>query len=281
MFQTCLLKQYQLLCEELQDHFAMAVEYFDPDGVHDLRVGIKRLRAFFRLIEAITPAFPARKNLRKTRRLFKAAGELRDVHVQQELTRNWAKEFGLPVTAYYNSLKHQELQARRRFRTFVESFDLSQEFRKNQTNIRRTLRKVSPDEAAANARARIEQLIGGIIIFGRQTGLQEASLHKIRIQAKESRYTVEFTRACFPKLGYDKTLIRQLRGLHQVLGQWHDDEVALEYVQRFHQEGSSAPAEQAYEHLVSHLQQEKRDLFLAFEHRWSEFLMTGANIQSY
>ena len=115
MFQQCLLKYYTSRCQNIQGHFFNAANYFDPDGIHDLRVEIKQLRAFFRLIEWIAPKFSAKKNLRNFRKLFKAASDLRDIHVQQELTRKWAKDMEVFLSEYYNSLKQKELPARKKF----------------------------------------------------------------------------------------------------------------------------------------------------------------------
>lgn len=65
------------------------------------------------------------------RKLFKSAADLRDVHVQQDLTRAWACEMHVFFSGYYNTLKQQERPARRKFAAFLRKFDLDREAARN------------------------------------------------------------------------------------------------------------------------------------------------------
>ncbi len=258
----------------------MALTYFDPDGVHDLRVEIKQLRSFFRLIEWITPAFAAKKSIRNIRMLFKSAETLRDVHVQQMLTREWTKELGVFLSEYYNSLKQKELPARDQFAAFANNFDLQHEIVVNKKRISRAVEKLSDDGAAAQTWARVGQLLRQIIAHGNENRLQEEHLHQVRILAKETRYTVQVAQCCFPGLGYSDELDKRLRGLHQVLGKWHDTEIALEHVDDFltvFQGQSVNPSDDmsltgmnVYEKLCQKLQKKKAAFLGRFEERWDE-----------
>jgi len=299
MFQECFLEYYKSQYKNMQHYFSMAATYCDPDGIHDMRVEVKRLRAFFKLLEWITPAFQVEKNIRNLRKLFKAAAEIRDVHVQQELTREWAKKFHLTLSEYYNFLKQKEIPARKHFSRFAKSFDIHKEFEKNENKMRRSLKKRTDEYAAVKTRARVDRLINGIIEFGNENRLQEEYLHKVRILAKETRYTIEAARQCFPELGYSDELNKRLRGLHQVLGKWHDADIALEHVETFQAESLENPPLRGvggcipplkgveacipplrgargvsnYTELCKHLQQEKTDLLTTFEERWDDFVI--------
>jgi len=277
MFQDCFIAYYQSLSQRLRDHFHIAAEYFDPDSIHDLRVEIKQLRAFFRLIEWLTPDFRAKKSFRKFRELFKAAAELRDVHVQQEFTRTYAKQFGLALYEYYNFLKQREQKARKHFAEFAKSFAIEKACAKNEQKLQQVLKDVADEQAAASTRAQIQQLMDEMRQFGRAKRLQREHLHKLRILTKEVRYTMDLARQCFPELGYTETFSETLRGLHQVLGKWHDIEIALERLAAF-QTDSPEPITMVsvHEDLSHLLQQEKTDLLTTFEARWGE-LASGTN----
>jgi len=270
MFQECFLAYYRSQTQRLHDHFMLAVTSCDPDGIHDLRVDIKQLKAFFTLIKRIAPTFRAKKNLRKIRKLFQAAAEIRDVQVQQELTSAWIKQYGLDLSAYANSLKQKELPARKRFTKFAKSFDLTKKVAKNEKKIARALQNLADEDAAAKTGERVERLLAKILKFGRENKLQPDHLHKLRILTKKARYTIEVARQCFPESGYREEFSEKLRGVHQVLGKWHDHVIALEHVEAFQAENpdQSPPL---YAELSNHLQQEKTDLLAAFEEKWNEF----------
>ena len=127
MFQDCFLRYYAARCQTIRESYVQASHDYAPEAIHDVRVEIKQLRAFFRLIEALNPEFPAKKRLKRFRQLFKAAEQLRDAHVQQELTRQWAEEMGIFFNEYDNALKEKELEGRQIFADFIAEFDLEHE----------------------------------------------------------------------------------------------------------------------------------------------------------
>ncbi len=281
MFQECFLTYYESRCKNLAEYFLPASNYFDPDGVHDLRVEIKQLRSFFRLIEWIAPTFTVKKNIRNIRKLFKSAADLRDIHVQQILTREWSKELGVFLSEYYNTLKQKEFPARAEFATFAANFDLHDEIAVNQKRILKALEHLSDKDGTAKTRDRIEQLLQQIVEYGNANRLQEEHLHKLSILAKETRYTIQVAQKCFPELGYTEELDQQLRGLHQVLGKWHDTDIALGHIDDFLTEFQELFTEpkaissadiKVYETLCKTLQEKKIDLLDMFEERWNEFI---------
>ena len=283
MFQTCFLEYYTFRCQNIQENFSLAVNCYDPDGTHDLRVEIKRLRAFFKLIEWITPTFIAKKNIRNIRKLFKSAAELRDIHVQQMLTREWAEDLGVFLSEYYNTLKQKELPAQEQFMTFARRFDLPKEVLKNKKRLLQSLEPLSDEYASSKIQARIDYSLRQIIEYDGEKGHQEEDLHQIRILTKETRYIAEIAQDCFPELGYDDEFIGQLRGIHQALGNWHDTEIALEHVEDFldafpelSSGNSSSPPltpPDVYDRLVDKLKEDKESFFTMFEERWHEFVL--------
>ncbi len=56
-----------------------------PDGVHDLRVSIRRLRALVTVFEELMPDLAVRSFHQQMRRIMKPFGDIRDLHVQFDL----------------------------------------------------------------------------------------------------------------------------------------------------------------------------------------------------
>ncbi len=281
MLQNCLLAYYKERCHSLDGAFFKAAGYFDPDGVHDLRVEVKQLRAFFRLLGWIAPKFKGKKHIQHFRDLFKAAGDLRDVHVQQELTRKWSKELGEFMNEYYNSLKQKEFPARETFADFTREFDLKKEIAVNQKRISRTLKSFTEEELHEKIEQRITAQLHKILELGAQASDDEAQLHNLRIQSKETRYTLDVAKRCLPESAFWNELNAHLRAIHQTLGKWHDGDVAREHILQFQQECQAAEASRdntqtdsaIYQQLLQKMQEEKAIHLKNFQIAWAEFLI--------
>jgi len=127
----CFGAYYRAQEQKIRQHFLPAVSVFDEEGIHELRVDIKRLRAFFHLISHINPIFRPEKDMQKIQKLFKSAGQIRDIHVQQELARENISSLDLELSEYVNFLKEKEWKARKRFSKAGNKFDfqhLQEEF---------------------------------------------------------------------------------------------------------------------------------------------------------
>ena len=271
MLQDCLAAYYNARCHNLEDAFFKASSYFDPEGLHDLRVEIKQLRALFRLLERIAPKFKGKKNIRHFRALFKAAGDLRDIHVQQELTRKWSQEQGVFMSEYYNELKQKEFPARKKFASFAEEFDLEKEIAVNRKRMANALRDLSQKKLSERLQQRIDAKIHRILELGAQAPDEESQLHKLRIQSKETRYTLDIAKRCLPESEYWNALNDQLRALHQALGKWHDSDVAREHIVEFQQAQQAGSA--IYDLLLQKMQTENTIHLKNFHNAWAEFLI--------
>ena len=278
MLKDCLLAYYRARCDILEDAFFKSATYFDPDSIHDLRVEIKQLRAFFRLLEFIAPKFKAKKHIQRFRALFKAAGDLRDVHVQQELTRKWSQELGEFMSEYYNSLKQKEFPAREIFSQFAHEFELEKEIAINRKRISHALKGLLQKELSERLQQRINAQLQKVLELGTQASDDESRLHKLRIHSKETRYTLDIAKRCLPESEYWNALNDRLRALHHTLGKWHDGDVARDHILEFQQEARVAEGNnpqrhsEIYQQLLQQMQAEKATHLESFHIAWGEFL---------
>ena len=123
MILECFEDYYRSQQEKIERNYDLAVKFHDEDGIHDMRVEIKRLRAFFHLIQGVNPNFRTKPNLKKIQKLFKSAGTVRDIHVQLELVRKWMTKPDLELSEYYNFLKQKEVEVRQTFQASNKKFD--------------------------------------------------------------------------------------------------------------------------------------------------------------
>jgi CHAD domain-containing protein len=274
MYPECLWTYYGNLQRIIEENYRLAVQFADVDGIHDMRVGIKRLRAYFNLIEWINPVFQAKQNLKTIRRMFKAAGKVRDIHVQQELVRRWASELGLEMSEYYNFLKQKEMEERRRFANSVKKkFDLKV-FQSNWSLIQNVLMYISTEYIQFKSEERFNAQIEELIKFKEKENFVEDDYHAIRILSKEARYTLEVLQTCFPPKSIQAKLNEILRKVHQALGRWHDDDVSLLFLDGFllSYAGKSFFNRNSYVKYKKSLADDKMRQLAEFEQRWLDFL---------
>lgn len=274
MYPECLWTYYGNLQRIVEENYNLAVRFADVEGVHDMRVGIKRLRAYFNLIEWINPVFQAKQNLKPIRRLFKASGKVRDIHVQQELIRRWVTELDLEMSEYYNFLKQKETEERKRFADFAKKkFDLKV-FQSNWALIQNVLSFISTEYIQFKSEERFNAQIEELIKFKEKENFVEDDYHAIRILSKETRYTLEVLQTCFPPMNIWTKLNETLRKVHQALGRWHDDDVSLLFLDGFllSYAGKSFFDRNSYVKYKKSLVDDKMKQLAEFEQRWLDFL---------
>lgn len=274
MYPECLWTYYGNLQRIIAENYKLAVGFADVEGVHDMRVGIKRLRAYFNLIEWINPVFQAKQSLKPIRRLFKVSGKVRDIHVQQELMRRWVSELNLEMSEYYNFLKQKETEERKRFADYAKKkFDLKV-FQVNWTSIQNVLSFISTEYIQFKSEERFNAQIEELIRFKEKENFIEDDYHAIRILSKEARYTLEVLQICFPQKVIWEELNESLRKVHQALGRWHDDDVALLFLDGFllSYAGRSFFDRNSYVQYKKSIAADKMRQLAEFEQRWLDFL---------
>jgi len=273
MYPECLWTYYGNLQKIIEENYNLAARYTDEDGIHDMRVGIKRLRAYFNLIEWINPVFQAKETLKPVRRLFKAAGKIRDIHVQQESVRHWSSELDLEMSEYYNFLKQREMEERKRWLTFAEKFDLGI-FQRNWTTIQNALSFISIEYIQYKSEERFNAQIEELIKFREKEDFIEDDYHAIRILSKETRYTLEVLEKCFPPKEVWTKLNDALRKVHQALGRWHDDDVARQFLDSFLHNYTEKKFydRNSYTQYKRKMTYHKKRQLKEFEQRWVDFL---------
>lgn len=269
---------YQSLYQRFRKNFKRAAEDFEVEGVHDLRVDIKRFRAFFHLIESINPIFQAKLHFKPIRRLFKSAGPLRDAHVQQASVQKWSAKLELELSEYFNYLKQKEMKGRKDFSKCAKKFDF-QVFNSNWIKIRQMLMYISADYIQHKSEEKFQQMVLDIIQFKNNQDFKEDDYHSIRILSKEARYILEILQKCFPAQEAWEELNKSLRSLHQALGKWHDCDIALQFLEGFFLDytGSDLFSSDSYSQYSEGLIKEKQAMLNRFETHWKKFLNLWSN----
>jgi CHAD domain-containing protein len=211
-------------------HFMSASENGNENAIHELRVEIKKIRAFLDLIKGITPYFDLKKTYQPIKSLFKAAAPIRDAQVLQTMTREYISEVGLDVnlSEYFNILKQKEMSGRKEFLKFSKKFDMSV-FRKTLYAVEKALAvltKSDEDKIRTYSKGYLQSLFNILDDLKNKSVLEEKDFHYIRILCKKTRYTLEILSDLFSPESFE-LMNNSLKLVHQPLGQWHDTDAAI------------------------------------------------------
>ncbi len=260
-------EEFEKFYSNIEKFYQLTIQRFEPEDIHNLRVTIKRLRAFFYLIKAINLDFKLEKNFKPARKLFKNAGKIRDIQVQIDLASIWQTEIEAEFNTYLDVLAKKEANAKAEFLAFTEKFNLKKIACKAK-NVSKVLKKVSLKKTEKRTYKYLVQMFNNIIQSGDITNLNSEALHYLRILTKEFRYNLEFIAICLPQLTFPGTLIVELQKVHQILGLINDHNVAHHFF-------ANIPIEQSSGHKLEPVYQkiEKQKLILHedFIAQWIEF----------
>ena len=233
-----LQNQFQeLLAEEPR-----AWEGLDSEGVHQMRVATRRLRAAFRAFAIVLPARPIASFNAEFRWLARVLGAVRDLDVQQEnLERQTGKmppeDVGC-LQQYRRHLADQWRRARRqlltslesvRYRQLIERFTAFLERGPSQAAARIT-RDVTVGVAAVQF---VDEQLKKVLNRGRRLTVESTSeqYHDLRIQGKRLRYLFEFFAPVYGEAL--APFIRRLKQLQELLGEVQDAHVATTQLRQY------------------------------------------------
>ncbi|MBV8825399.1 MAG: CHAD domain-containing protein [Bradyrhizobiaceae bacterium] len=215
----------------------------DPEGIHQLRVGIRRLRAAF---SVFGPALPPRRPpvVAQLRSLQQKIGEVRELDVLLEETiasmpGKRKKSRGMPELI--KAVRAEHIARHRRARTALGSRHCAELLSDLEPAIDRFTQRTGDAArrepiavfAAKVLRARRRKACK---LGKRVRKLDPQELHKLRIRIKKLRYAADF----FSGLahgGRNKRYLRALKELQQLLGTAHDAVVACSLIDRVKAKG--------------------------------------------
>jgi CHAD domain-containing protein len=207
------------------------------DGVHDMRVSTRRLRAALKVFRGLGGLAPLEREVKK---LQDALGEVRDVHVQGAWLAQAARK--------EKPAKRAGLLA---LRTSVES-----QLGAKEKKLRRTLSRWADRTVPAilreakgldgpgryggqRVRQQLRRRLRGVerLIEDYSAAPDALTAHELRKEVKKLRYEAELFRPALRRRM--EALLEALVPLQEVLGELHDSDVRLGLLERFAAEGSA------------------------------------------
>jgi len=211
-----------------------AEEGVDPEGVHQMRVGVRRLRSAFASLAPVLPEEPTRTFRSELRWLGTQLGTVRDLDVflletlgplDDRAARDPAfkrlREEALALRAECREVAVRETLRSQRYARLVlalGAWTSGQEWR-NQPLSEDAARLFAP--ARDYASALLDRRQRKVRRLGARIAESDEARHALRIQLKKLRYTGEFFRDLYPG-GGAKKFLRGVARLQNALGHLND-----------------------------------------------------------
>jgi CHAD domain-containing protein len=234
--------------EVLNDHIRKAARKVklaargDADGVHDLRVAIRKIRAALSILrETLIGDDVARKEEAKLARLFSALGWVRDNDVMAERVLAMGKDH---VTDEVGKIISKKLHARgrrakKRLGAVIRKDDPVRLLEKILTKVARAeVAATRANPAGDDHRTLVRHHAGGVLVRRFELVLafevvvpgSLEDMHRLRVAIKQLRYALDFFADALG--GAADALDRVLERAQNELGEVHDHHVAADVVAR-------------------------------------------------
>ncbi len=213
----------------------VAREGSDPEGVHDMRVATRRMRAAFQvLFENGHARKVSRKFYRRLSGLARSLGETRDADVLLAALTVYGEAQGASEMAGLAPLRAGlELQRARGRKLMFDILD-SRDYQRLLTALRDWTTKAARAPAPRGAEPSLVRHFAGSVVWRRYEEVlayenvlpsTTETLHELRIAMKRLRYTLEFFEEALSK--ETKAVLKQLAAAQDELGEMHDADVVI------------------------------------------------------
>jgi CHAD domain-containing protein len=196
----------------------MAQRYYAIEGIHDLRVEIKRLRAAQKLVHRVALADDGRR-IRRFKRLFKTAGVLRDLDIEQH--QLCVTGLMAIAGAFFNALKAQEMKARPRL-VEIDVAKVKRQVAACRISLGRALAGITAEEFRRRVDGEIAKSVQELQVLATRRQMSSDERHDVRKLAKEIKYFIEVREAACGTSAHLGSISKTLKAIYNALGEWRD-----------------------------------------------------------
>jgi CHAD domain-containing protein len=212
---------YQEHKSVFEENFRMVLDSFNMEAIHKMRTSTKRLRALFILMEFLTnKKFKAAKQLKKIRILFRYAGHIREIQIEQQLVIDLQEILHEDYSEYIEYLKRREHREIIRFLKHLPPPE-TRETILNDAKINAAFEQLDQQDNTSRAKEYVrakETRISGLIA----KPASNKRIHTNRTHLKQLYYLYEI----LTDLTNEDMLLgitnERIREIEQFFGDWHD-----------------------------------------------------------
>jgi len=204
-----------------EEKFSLVLESFDMEAIHKMRTTTKRLRGLFQLIEYLsTNKFKAKKQLRKIRILFKYAGKIREIQIEQFIVWDFENKLNTNYSEYLEYLLRREHLEIARFLKHLPEID-QRESILNHEEILAAINSINTSKLEKKANKFINsktKTLKGLI----KKPSSNNTIHRSRTILKQLYYLYDVLIVLSKRKDIINLPVEKIRELEQKIGTWHD-----------------------------------------------------------
>ncbi|HOI88306.1 MAG TPA: CHAD domain-containing protein [Lentimicrobium sp.] len=249
--------------ETFNANFRKVRENYNTDAVHDMRVAIKRIRAVFRLLPILDPAFGKDLPVEAINRVFKLSGKIRDAQVQQLLLQKMEDRLETGFGEYAAYLKTTAAAAIQEFGRYAGGHQPEDVTAGLTGLVALTLAPFSGQQvrkAVTTLTDELKELAKKL----KTDQEHDEHMHEIRRLLKQCNYLLSVFRRNDPQLPGLSRILEALEKANDTLGEWHDLVVGMEMLDRYmHKKTFERLNESERYHLLREAMNQRRHLLHA------------------
>lgn len=203
--------------KRIEEILHITQEEITKESVHELRLEIKKVKALFTLLRYSSSNFPANKYYRQFKTIFEKAGDIRTIQVEQELLKQYISDSS---DRYLDQLQKLVREKSKALENIVTS-DTVVKLKRTKKGIFSFLDKVSEKHVKQFLKKKSRKLVE--ITEGKI--FKEQYLHILRKKLKGFYFMAKMK---YP----DMTIPEPWNKLLELLGKWHDEQVAIEHLRK-------------------------------------------------
>jgi len=217
----------------IENYLELCMIHAEAELVHELRLSIKKIRAFHKLAEELCPSGMDEHIHIKNRvgRLFRIAGQLRDTQVQIHLLVMFEQQTGLEYPEFSKWLLKREKKRIKRFGRKPQHL-LSQATSDTSLKGFGDWLALASDETILTG---ADKVLTGLCSSARELtagSINERDLHLIRTLTKQVKYILNIMRHSYPDFKFTEISVDSLHKIEISAGNWHDNLVRIELLER-------------------------------------------------
>ncbi len=222
---NCLDKYRSNLIAKINKNLRIIQEAPEEGPVHDFRVGVKRLTAFYYFLKDIDSSLKTKKILKPYRSLFKSIGHIRDGHIAAHLIQDLDDVNFAESKILLGALRSR---IRKDYGLFKKQIRM---------NALVSIRMPSVSAMGISERAILQHkgiILNKILlrILGTEGSMDADKWHSKRVLLKRYHHKLNAFHFC-PGHKSDEDELKQIKLLEQLLGDWHDRVITIQLLQSF------------------------------------------------
>lgn len=220
MLKTALYHYLRKECDTVTVAFSdLQKDPGDADAIHAMRVGVKKLRAFFSLVKQLPDySFGAGKHLHTVRLIQAIGGSSRDTQLQEKHLRGYEKKVNWRFSFAHLLLQNKQSTANEMLAATVKHSSLKK-LGSLPENFREAIEDIDHTAAAAALGNYLQQQHQRITLPPSRA--HHTVWHGVRKDTKALYYQLSILEQVLPSPQTD-TLTTHTRKAGELLGQWHD-----------------------------------------------------------